>query len=160
MRTKYIICFSAVLSFVGFASAQAPENSEIMPSQKRAVTVALAAQLLKSPAADEVLIPEGLRNPFDPTAGTNIEIKSGRPGSDKELLVLLADQLHPTGVMGRDELVLLLKGQKGVKLNDKLTLSFDGVAYEVEVTAIDNNNFSLRFNQAEITRPIKPGKNP
>jgi len=160
MSKKYIIFFFAVLFLTGFASAQTPANSEIVPSQKRAATVALAAQLLKSPSAAEVMIPDGLRNPFDPTAGTNIEVKSGRPGSDKELLALLADQLHPTGVMGRDELVLLLKGQKGVKLNDKLTLSFDGVAYEVEVTAIDNNSFSLRFNQAEITRPIKPGKNP
>ena len=87
-------------------------------------------------------------------------MKSGRPESDKDLLAILADEIHPTGVMGRDELVLLRKGQKGVKVNDKLTLSFDGVPYEVEVTAIDNYNFSLRFNQAEITRPIKPGKNP
>jgi len=58
--------------------------------------------------------------------------------------------------MGReDALVLLLKGQKGVKLNDKLTLSFDGATYDVEVTAVDHKSFSLRFNQAEITRPIK-----
>jgi hypothetical protein len=145
---------------VGSAHAQSSANSEIGTVQKRAATLELASQLLKTPAPEEVLVQDGLRNPFDPTAGVRTELKSGRPGSDKELLALLADQLHPTGVMGRDELVLLLKGQKGVKLNDKLTLSFDGAAYEVEVIAIDNNNFSLRFNQAEITRPIKPGKNP
>ena len=160
MSMKYIICFSAVLLCMDFAQAQSPANSEVGTLQKRAATVELAAQLLKTPSADEVVVQDGLRNPFDRTAAANIEMKSGRPGSDKELLALLADQLHPTGVMGRDELVLLLKGQKGVKLNDKLTLSFDGAAYEVEVIAIDNNNFSLRFNQAEITRPIKPGKNP
>jgi len=160
MSKKFIICFSAMLICGDFARAQPSAGSEVGTMQKRAATVELAAQLLKTPSAEDIQVPEGLRNPFDQTTGANAELKTGRPGSDKELLSLLADQLHPIGVMGRGELVLLLKGQKGVKLNDKLTLSFDGTAYEVEVIAIDNNNFSLRFNQAEITRPIKPGKNP
>jgi len=160
MSMKYAILYTAVLLQIGYGYAQSPVASEVGTAQKRAATLELAAQLLKAPTAEEVQVQDGLRNPFDPTAGAKIELKSGRPGSDKELLALLADQLHPTGVMGRDELVLLLKGQKGVKLNDKLTLSFDGAAYEVEVSAIDNTSFSLRFNQAEITRPIKPGKNP
>jgi hypothetical protein len=160
MNIKRIICISIVCFCADFAGAQPPTNSEIGTAQKRAEVVGLAAQLLKQPSTEDVLVQDGLHNPFDQRTGTNVELKAGRPSSDKELLALLADQLHPTGVMGRDELVLLLKGQKGVKLNDKLTLSFDGVGYEVEVIAIDNNNFSLRFNQAEITRPIKPGKNP
>ena len=151
----------ALVLCAGSLYAQPVVTADIEAPQKRAVSVELAARILKAPSPEEIQVPDGLRNPFDPTAEAKVEMKSGRPGSDKELLELLADQLKPTGVMGRDDaMVLLLKGQKGVKLNDKLTLSFDGAAYEVEVSAIDNTSFSLRFNQAEITRPIKPGKNP
>jgi len=160
MSCKYIILSSAVLLNLGGAFAQSTTSADIGAPAKRLASIELASHLLRTPAPEELQAPDGLRNPFDPTAGIKVEMKSGRPESDKDLLAILADEIHPTGVMGRDELVLLRKGQKGVKVNDKLTLSFDGVPYEVEVTAIDNYNFSLRFNQAEITRPIKPGKNP
>ena len=160
MSCKYIILSSAVLLNLGGAFAQSTTSADIGAPAKRLASIELASHLLRTPTPEEIQVPDGLRNPFDPTAGAKADIKSGRPESDKDLLALLADEIHPTGVMGRDELVLLRKGQKGVKVNDKLTLSFDGVPYEVEVTAIDNYNFSLRFNQAEITRPIKPGKNP
>ena len=156
MKIKGATFCIAVLSCVSAGFAQPVATSDIVAPQKRAAVVDLAVRLAKMPSAEEIQVPDGLRNPFDPTAEYKVELKSGRPSSDKELLALLADQLHPTGVMGReDSLVLLLKGQKGVKLNDKLTLSFDGAAYDVEVTAVDHNSFSLRFNQAEITRPIK-----
>jgi len=156
MKTaRATFCLTLVL-YMGSAHAQPVATSDIVPPQKRAASVDLAVRLAKTPSAEEIQVPDGLRNPFDPSAEIKIELKSGRPDSDKELLALLADQLHPTGVMGReDALVLLLKGQKGVKLNDKLTLSFDGATYDVEVTAVDHKSFSLRFNQAEITRPIK-----
>jgi hypothetical protein len=161
MKIKVIQSFSALVLWLGSVYAQSAVTSDIEAPQKRAVSVDLAERMLKTPSADDIQVPDGLVNPFDPTAITRIEIKSGRPGSDKELLEALADLLRPTGVMGRDEaMVLLLKGQKGVKLNDKLTLSFDGTAYDVEVIAIDHYNFSLRYNQAEVTRPIKTGKNP
>jgi hypothetical protein len=42
-----------------------------------------------------------------------------------------------------------------VKVGDRLTLSFDGTPYTVEVIGVAKTNFSLRFNQAEIIRPIK-----
>jgi hypothetical protein len=160
MSPKYIIPFLAVSLNLSVAIAQSTTSADVGAPAKRLASLGLASHLLRTPAPEEIQVPDGLRNPFDPTAGVKVEMKSGRPSSDKDLLAILAEEIHPTGVMGRDELVLLLKGQKGVKVNDKLTLSFDGVPYEVEVTAIDNYNFSLRFNQAEITRPIKPGKNP
>ena len=160
MSFKYIILFVVMLLNFGAALAQTTTSADVGAPAKRLASLELASHLLRTPAPEEIQVPDGLRNPFDPTAGVKAEMKSGRPASDKDLLAILADEIHPTGVMGRDELVLLRKGQKGVKVNDKLTLSFDGVPYEVEVTAIDNYNFSLRFNQAEITRPIKPGKNP
>jgi hypothetical protein len=155
--------YSLTLFFLCSCVLQAEPTvlSDILPPQKRVASVELALRLAKSADADAVQLPEDIKNPFNPSAGVPVEMKSGRPSSDKDLLSILADQLRPTGVMGReDSLVLLLKGQKSVKVNDKLTLSFDGTAYEVEVISIDRTSFALRYNQAEITRPIKTGKNP
>ena len=138
---------------VAFAAA------DIQAPKKREQTVERATQLAKIASPESTLPPDNIRNPFNPAAVE--EVRTARPTSDKDLLIILADQLQPSGVIGReDDLKLLLKGQKGVKVNDKLTLSFDGASYEVEFTAIDNTSFSLRYNQTEITRPIKTGKNP
>lgn len=132
---------------------------DIQPPQKRAQTVELASQLSKVASPEAAQPPDNIRNPFNPAAVE--DVRTARPTSDKDLLLILAEQLQPTGVIGRDDaLMLLLKGQKGVKVNEKLTLSFDGTQYDVEVIAIDRTSFSLRYNQTEITRPIKSGKNP
>ncbi len=158
---KSIISFFAIILCVGSTYAQLGATYDIEVAQKRDLTMKASARILKAPTAEEIQVPAGLINPFDPTAEVKVEVKSGRPESDKELLELLAGQLMTTGVMGReDSMVLLIKGQKGVKLNDKLTLFFDATPYEVEVISIDHYNFSLRYNQAEVTRPIKQGKNP
>ena len=158
---KSAISFFFIILCAGSMSAQMGVTYDIETPQKRAATMEISVRILKVPTAEEIQVPVGLLNPFDPTAEIKTELKSGRPGSDKELLELLASQVMTTGVMGReDAMVLLIKGQKGVKLNDKLTLSFDGTPYEVEVIGIDHYNFSLRYNQAEVTRPIKQGKNP
>ncbi|MFT3784051.1 MAG: hypothetical protein QM790_18750 [Nibricoccus sp.] len=133
--------------------------ADVLPPQRRAQTLELAAKLSKPATAEQMALPEAIRNPFNPAAETIVS--TNKVTSDKDLVSILADLLQPTGVMGReDDLVLLRKGQKGVKVNDHITLSFDGSNYDVEITAIDQKNFSLRYNQAEITRPIKTGKNP
>lgn len=150
----YWVVLLTTMSLVQVASA-APVD--IQPPKKREQVVEQANQLAKIAAPEAALPPENLRNPFNPAVAE--EVRTARPTSDKDLLQILAEQLQPTGVIGReDDLKLLLKGQKGVKVNEKLTLSFDGASYDVEVIAISNTNFSLRYNQTEITRPIKTGK--
>jgi hypothetical protein len=156
---KHTAQWVGLLVLLGHVQIVSAAPVDIQPPKKREQVVEQASQLAKAAAPEAALPPENLRNPFNPSVVE--EVHAARPTSDKDLLQILAEQLQPTGVIGReDDLKLLLKGQKGVKVNDKLTLSFDGSAYEVEITAIDSNNFSLRLNQAEITRPIKSGKNP
>lgn len=146
----------AILSLVQIAGAA---SADIQPPKKRELVVEQATQLAKASAPEAALPPDNLRNPFLATAVE--EARTARPTSDKDLLAILAEQLQPLGTMGIDgNLMLRLKGQKAVKVNEKLTLSFDGTMYDVEVVAIDQTNFSLRYNQTEITRPIKSGKNP
>lgn len=132
--------------------------ADLQPPKKREQTLERASQFSKIAAPETALPPENLRNPFNSAAVD--EVKAARPTSDKDLLLVLAEQIQPMGAMGNPgNMMLTRKGQKAVKVNDKLTLSFDGTQYEVEVTAIDNTTFSLRYNQTEITRPIsKTGK--
>ena len=134
--------------------------AELPPPSKRAEIVARAEQIAQTSIPAQTQSSDSLRNPFVASVFESKDSHANRPTTDKELLLLLADQIQTTGVMGReDSMILLLKGQKGVKVNEKLTVSFDGSTYEVEIIAIDRYNFSLRYNQAEVTRPIKTGKN-
>ena len=155
MKIHYNNVFGGLIFGTAVLTADTGLMSDIAPPQKRAVTVELAERLAKI-TTDDLAVPSDIHNPFNAATVGKIEVAVNRPASDKELLALLADQLKPTGVMGRDDaLVLLLKGQKGVKVGDRLTLSFDGTPYTVEVIEVNKTNFSLRFNQAEIIRPIK-----
>lgn len=150
--------FKIILVFVfGVALLKAAPNtaSDIVTHQKRAMVVEMAERLAKL-STDDLTIPADVRNPFSAAASGKIEVVLNRPSSDKDLLAILADQIKPTGTMGiGDSLVLLRRGQKGVKVGDTLTLSFDDTPYTVEVIEVTSTNFSLRFNQAEITRSIK-----
>lgn len=95
------------------------------------------------------------------TGGTATGGKStGGPRTDRELLVALANALRPGGsiVLG-DNRILLLR-EKKVKVGEKLTLTFEGAQYVVEVTAINPTHFTLRYNSEEYTRPIKQGSAP
>jgi hypothetical protein len=151
---------SALLMGMALAPCLA-DTADIPAGPQRAVVVERAVSMAKPTNIDQAQLTEPVRNPFSAAPVDSRDLRSNRPTNDKELLAVLADQLQPTGVMGREgSMVLLLKGQKGVKVNEKLTVSFDGVGYDVEVVDIDRNNFSLRYNQAEVTRPIKTGKNP
>lgn len=160
MKISLLILTSLCSSVCLAQAAGTDASAASLPAPaKRSDVVARAEQLVQPSTASQLQLPDGVRNPFVASAFESKDSHLARPTTDKELLVLLAEQLQPTGVMGReDSMVLLLKGQKGVKVNEKLTVSFDGASYEVEVTAIDRYNFSLRYNQAEVTRPIKTGK--
>jgi hypothetical protein len=155
MKIYYIKIFAVLIFAPALLKAGPNLMSDIVPPQKRAVMVETAERLAKL-STDDLAAPADIRNPFNAASEGKIDAILNRPASDKDLLALLADQLKPTGTMGiGDSLMLLRKGQKGVKVGDKLTLSFDGTPYTVEVIEVTTTNFSLRFNQAEITRPIK-----
>lgn len=95
------------------------------------------------------------------TGGTTTVVKpAGGPRTDRDLLIALASALRPGGsiVLG-DNRILLLR-EKKVKVGEKLTLTFEGAQYVVEVTAINPTHFTLRYNSEEYTRPIKQGSAP
>jgi hypothetical protein len=75
--------------------------------------------------------------------------------SDREILRALAPQIEPSGyfVVG-GEPVLLVNGQR-VRTGDAVTLNFEGLVYQVAISSIESNSFTLRLNQQELRRELK-----
>jgi ribosomal 50S subunit-recycling heat shock protein len=152
----------------GLCAAPAAK-SDIQPAQRRKPSVDLGAQLTQSPPA--VSIQSGLRNPFHPE-GFNMpdpdeqrsksaqSQASGKPTTDAEILAVIADKLIPSGTAVLNGEPILIIRQKKIKRGDRLSISFDGRDYEVEITDIQRTTFSLRLEKAQVTRPIKTGKTP
>lgn len=146
------------------AARKAPE-SDIASFENRRVTVERAQALAKqeTPAP----LPEALPLPFNPT-GFNRVVQQVRtegqtapkPIGDREILAAIAPRVTPTGTFNLGGNRWLQFSKKRLKVGDQLTVTHEGQDYVLELTAIDATNFTLRLNREEITRPIKPGKNP
>jgi len=107
------------------------------PEEQRAIDQALALQ-------------QALKE--TPTGG------SARGATDREQLAAIASKILPKGsvLVGKDKDPNLIIGNKFYKIGSKFTVSYSGVDYVLELTAIDNTTFTLRLNGEAITRPIKP----
>jgi hypothetical protein len=153
------------------APARKPPESDLATKDNRRVVVDLAAKLAKVETPDP-LVDNQLSKPFSP-AGFGLASDEGtvpgagaasagpaKPFGDHDILAAIAPRIMPSGTfsMGTDR--LLIFGKKRLKAGDHLTVSFEGTEYVLELVAIDRTNFTLRLNHEEITRPIKPGKNP
>jgi hypothetical protein len=154
MRTLVFTLFAASCSVVFGQSSR----SDILPLQARAGALTKAESILdrRSSLAEEV--PATLKNPFSPTQDVVVN-EPIRTRSGKELIAILAAQLQPTGSASRDGEKFLLLGQRKVKVGERVPIAFENAQYEVEITSIDGSTFTIRRNDEEFTRPIKPGKN-
>jgi hypothetical protein len=145
-----------------------PPESDLASIDTRRVAVELAVKLAKveEPAA---LANNSLPRPFNP-AGFGMTARpaeaaaaSGPPSrafGDHEILAALASRVLPKGTLGQGSNQLLSFGKKNLRVGDQLTVNYEGQDYTLELVAFDRTNFTLRLNHEEITRPIKPGKNP
>lgn len=174
MKTLRLTATLALLAAAAFAADVAP----VVAPNKRTESLAAAEKLL---APREAAAPTGLVDPFhseafadaaaasgtaevgNPTVPAGGSVGSGaagtaRPGAPRgtrDLLQAIGDALRPSGYIVMGGSASLSFGQKRVKPGDTLTITFEGVEYTLEVTAIDRTNFTLRLNNEEYTRPIK-----
>lgn len=136
-------------------------GSDLASPQKRAASLGLARKYVDAVPVLTINSLGDVVNPFSPASfgkgnkADNPNGKSKLPSSDKDLLALLAEQLNPTGTFFLNGEPLLLFGQKKVKVGELIPITLDGITFEVEVTAIERINFSLKYKQEELTRPIK-----
>ncbi|MDB6127482.1 MAG: hypothetical protein JWM35_1378 [Verrucomicrobia bacterium] len=176
MKTRRQIFLIAIgLALAGSLTAKtaaprkAPE-SDLASKDVRHATVESAARLAKveMPAP----LPDDLPQPFNPEgfnrvarevprqtdAGPAVQAKLA--AGDREILGAIAQRVTPTGTFNLGGARFLQFSKKRLKVGDHLTVTHEGQDYNLELTAIDATNFTLRLNREEITRPIKPGKNP
>lgn len=145
-----------------------PPESDIAAIEARRGLVEHSEALAKidAPAA---LSDASLPRPFNPpgfgldsrpvveTVATPGPVKSF---GDRELLRALASKIMPKGTFSLGSQSLLGFGKKNLRAGDHLTVNYEGQEYILELVSFDRTNFTLRLNHEEITRPIKPGKNP
>jgi hypothetical protein len=174
--TRFVCCFFTALFFVSFVAGKTPPAGDVAPAAKRRPTVELAQKI--AAVTQPVPLAPDSNLPFNPVAffqpsadeqraleqaaaNQQAQAASGagqaRPGAtDRDQLAAIASQIKPSGSMlVRGEPRLMLQS-RFVKIGDKFTVTYSGVDYVLELTAIDRTNFTLRLNGAVITRPIKP----
>lgn len=146
---------------------KAPE-SDLATMEVRRPSVELGDKLAKVENA-ESLADSALPHPFNPPGfgldKAPVVEAAPTPGpvrsvGDRELLNALASKIQPKGTFGLGSQSLLSFGKRNLRVGDRLTVNYDGQDYILELVSFDRTNFTLRLNHEEITRPIKPGKNP
>lgn len=171
-KTLPTLACAAVLALAGAAPLCA-QKSDLVPPQKRMATVELADRLVQPRVL--AAMPEKLVVPFNPVGfdqpdpeevkaqqAANVAAAAAgtpvRAVGDRNVLAALAEKLSPSGtaIIGGEP--ILLFGSRRLKVGDRLTVTFEGTDYQLDITAINRTTFTLRLNREEITRPIKPGK--
>lgn len=154
--------FFALLLSLGPVAAVA-QPSDVFPPQRRTPSVEMAGRLARPPEAP--VLPAELKNPFAPAALPSIAAtvtEPARSGSlpTRQLLEAMAPSINPTGTMSLNGELILLFGQKRIKVGGSLPITFDGQPYVLVISAIQRNSFTLRLDGEETTRPIKPANRP
>lgn len=160
---RHPILFTFFL-LTGAVSAMGQAKVDIVSPQVRMNSINRIKTLLTTKVIEDS--PEDLAksNPFnplqpvDPVAAVEptAALTSMGPGGDQEKLQKIANGVIPTGTMKLGDTPILLFGQKKFKVGDTLPIIFEGASYELHITAIERISFTLRLNNEEITRPIKP----
>ena len=156
--------------------ASARIESEIVPAEKRKISVDLATMTAKQTKA--AALPATINVPFAPpgfdltdeeeaaaaAAAARIANQGNGPApmaqSDHQVLEEIVAKVRPSGTVYVGGRPLLMFGKRFVKTGAHFTVTYKGMDYDLELTQIDGTNFTLRYKSDEITRPIQPGKSP
>jgi hypothetical protein len=168
----------AMIAFLGVLAphANARVESEIAPPDKRKISVDRAVQVARQKKSAP--LPVALSLPFAPpgfdltdaeeAAAAAAAARLLNPGSgagpaapsDHELLAEIVAKVRPSGTFYIGDKPLLVFGKIFVKTGAHFTVTYKGNDYDLELTEIDGTNFTLRYKNDEITRPIQTGKSP
>ena len=165
--------FSASLLVAGalaLGSSALAQRSDLLPVQRRAASVDIAARIVEPRAAPALpatlnnpFAPEGFNQPDDAETGMVAPAQAGaRPAvrTSRDTLEVIAANIQPTGTISRRGEPILLFGSKQVRVGEELAVTYEGATHVLVVTAIQSTSFTVRLNNDEITRPIKPGTKP
>jgi hypothetical protein len=185
MKTRFLIS-ALLLAAMGAvpvlravpAKSNSNVKSDLATVEDRQVVVALANKIARpveiTPVPDEPktpFAPVGFDRP-DPVERRGLPPPGAnaggppKPSSSRNILETIAARVQSTNsVTFNGTTFVFVKmpggGQKRLKVGDKLTITFEGLDYELEITAIESTTYTLRLGNEKITRPIKspqPGK--
>jgi hypothetical protein len=99
-------------------------------------------------------------NPAQPAEASDPKTSVAAPASlgDRDILAGISSSVAPTGTIKLGDTQYLLFGQKKLKVGESISIVFQGTTYELQITGVDRTSYTLRLNQEEITKPIKPSK--
>jgi hypothetical protein len=139
-------------------------GQDISTPQKRMASLDLARRLLTTESAIEAADTLESKTPFRlkiaaPEVAASVAVEVPEvvvTVADRDRLLLLAPRVIPTGSVQLGNTGMLLFGQKRLKVGDVIPIVFQSITYDLQITAIDRTTFTLRLNNEEIIRPIKP----
>ncbi len=149
------VASSSTLSFA--------QRSDLLPPARRAASVEKATKLIEQPGVAAVL--PTTKNPFappdfdrvDPVEAPPVAGPAPRQRSTREILEMIVGSINPTGTMFvRDEPILLF-GARQMRIGDRLSATVGGAQYSIIISGIERTSFTVRLNNEQISRPIKPG---
>jgi len=164
--SRPILLLPVVLIGLAPATSWAAAGRADIPTVESRRAVVQTANRLSRPGA----LPEisaNLVSPFNPSAvgvaaapttatsgQTTAVVAPVRLSSARDVLNLVAPYIKPTGTMSRGDEVLLMLGSKPLKVGDTVSVTVEGRPYQLEISGIQNNAFTLRYQGEETTRPI------
>lgn len=158
--SRWILVLAAAASLV---VARADEDGVLSPSKRQEALdkgkQLLATKEITAPEADPFYYAElGAKNekapPSEitkPAAGIK---KSSGPLTGRAKLQSVAMGLKPTFFMRGGEPTLLI-GAKKISTGGIMTVTVEGVKYNLEIVSISPPNFTLLLNHEQFTRPLK-----
>jgi hypothetical protein len=166
---KRALTLLAVLSLGGAATTfaqRAPkpvENAKaVLPVPRRLEALKAATKLLAPRVAAWSKNAPRLNDPFfrssaPASTSTATVTASEQPAekSDLEVLRSVAPEIKPTGTMLIGDEPYLLIGGRRLKVGDQITVTFEGVVYQVGLSSIERNSYTLRLNDQELQREFK-----
>lgn len=93
------------------------------------------------------------------TDGDRQETECSWPLSDAYVLSQLAPTVQPSGVITRDGQHYLVTAQGALTTGSAVEATFENNTYNIGVINVTADSYTLKLNDASLTRPIDPGAN-
>ena len=136
------------------------QTSDIPDSANRVSTVSKISVLLEN-RGKNVRVSDDVKSPFVTKSAPNtisseikiLQVPIGLSGP--ELLSQLSAKIHSTGTLIFGGNAMLLLGSKKAKVGDKITVSNDGIDYELTLVNVTSTSFTVKLGEALSTRPVR-----
>ncbi|MEN9636425.1 MAG: hypothetical protein RL077_4829 [Verrucomicrobiota bacterium] len=171
---KHFVIFSVVtLLLLPMAVSAAKVTSDIVPAQRRQLSVDIAERLARRKALAPV--PADLALPFSPkdfdrpdpaevvkpvVVAKVLPPSVKAPPGDRETLEILAAQITPGGMIEKGGVRFVIISGKYFEVGTRFVATYSNQDYDLELVSIDRTTFTLRYRSEELTRQIKPVRQP